>query len=70
MIQSQDIFLKVDLSRNERKDRLYLITPTYPRFEQIAELTRLGQTLQHIQNLTWIVAEDAKQPTEQGYYFE
>jgi beta-1,3-glucuronyltransferase len=50
------------------EERLYLITPTYPRYEQIAELTRLGQTLQHVQNIVWIVAEDAKQPTEEGSY--
>jgi beta-1,3-glucuronyltransferase len=46
-----------------------VITPTYPRYAQIAELTRLGQTLQHVQNLIWIVAEDAKYPTEQGCHF-
>lgn len=34
------------------------MTPTYPRREQIAELTRLGQTLMHVQNLHWIVADD------------
>lgn len=29
------------------------------RREQIAELTRLGQTLMHVQNLFWIVADDS-----------
>ncbi|KAG4079491.1 hypothetical protein HA402_005188 [Bradysia odoriphaga] len=37
---------------------IYFVTPTYPRREQIAELTRLGQTLMHIPNLHWIVADD------------
>lgn len=37
---------------------IYFITPTYPRREQIAELTRLGQTLMHVPNLHWIVADD------------
>lgn len=37
---------------------IYFITPTYPRREQIPELTRLGQTLMHVKNLRWIVADD------------
>ena len=39
--------------------RVYLITPTYPRREQIAELTRLGQTLKLAGNIHWILAEDS-----------
>lgn len=38
---------------------IYFITPTYPRREQIAELTRLGQTLMHVPHLHWIVADDS-----------
>lgn len=37
---------------------IYFVTPTYPRREQIAELTRLGQTLMHVPNIHWIVADD------------
>lgn len=37
---------------------IYFITPSYPRREQVAELTRLGQTLMHVPNLHWIVADD------------
>ncbi|XP_063699186.1 galactosylgalactosylxylosylprotein 3-beta-glucuronosyltransferase S [Culicoides brevitarsis] len=37
---------------------IYFVTPTYPRREQIPELTRLAQTLLHIRNLHWIVADD------------
>lgn len=37
---------------------IYFITPSYPRREQIAELTRLGQTLMHVSRLHWIVADD------------
>lgn len=37
---------------------IYFITPTYPRREQIPELIRLGQTLMHVPNLHWIVADD------------
>lgn len=38
---------------------IYFVTPTYPRREQIAEITRLGQTLMHIPKLHWIVADDS-----------
>ncbi|XP_017843782.1 galactosylgalactosylxylosylprotein 3-beta-glucuronosyltransferase P isoform X2 [Drosophila busckii] len=38
---------------------LYIITPTYRRPEQLAELTRLGYTLKHVPNLLWLVIEDA-----------
>lgn len=37
---------------------IYFVTPTHPRREQIAELTRLGHTLMHIPHLHWIVADD------------
>lgn len=37
---------------------IYFVTPTYPRREQFAELVRLGQTLMHVPNLHWIVADD------------
>ena len=48
------------------KEPLYIITPTYPRALQIPELTRMGQTLKHVENLIWIIAEDSPQPTPQG----
>lgn len=37
---------------------IYFVTPTYPRREQFAEIIRLGQTLMHVPNLHWIVADD------------
>ncbi|XP_030372047.1 galactosylgalactosylxylosylprotein 3-beta-glucuronosyltransferase P isoform X2 [Scaptodrosophila lebanonensis] len=40
---------------------LYIITPTYRRPEQLAELTRLGYTLKHVTNLLWLVIEDANE---------
>ena len=43
---------------------IYFITPTYSRREQVAELTRLSQTLLHIKNLVWIVAEDSASCTD------
>lgn len=39
---------------------IYIITPTYRRPEQLAELTRLGQTLLHVPAIHWIVVEDAE----------
>ena len=38
---------------------IYIITPTYTRREQVAELTRLGQTLMLAGSVHWVVAEDA-----------
>ncbi|XP_060081592.1 galactosylgalactosylxylosylprotein 3-beta-glucuronosyltransferase 3-like [Ylistrum balloti] len=42
---------------------LYLITPTYARLEQKADLTRLSHTLLHVRNLHWIVVEDSEVKT-------
>lgn len=44
----------------EKLPVIYFVTPTYPRREQIAELTRLGQTLMHVRSLVWIVADDSE----------
>lgn len=44
----------------EKLPVIYFVTPTYPRREQIAELTRLGQTLMHVRSLFWIVADDSE----------
>lgn len=49
------------IDTNDTGDELptiYFVTPTYPRREQFAELVRLGQTLMHVNNLHWIVADD------------
>ena len=53
------------MSTLEKQVPLYIITATYPRLEQLAELTRLGQTLKHAKNIMWIVADDAATPTKQ-----
>ncbi|XP_072931217.1 galactosylgalactosylxylosylprotein 3-beta-glucuronosyltransferase S-like [Epargyreus clarus] len=37
---------------------IYYVTPTYPRPEQIPELTRLAHTLMHVPRIHWIVADD------------
>jgi hypothetical protein len=42
---SQDKMSQIEISDLEKRVPLYIITATYPRLEQLAELTRLGQTL-------------------------
>ncbi|XP_065340698.1 galactosylgalactosylxylosylprotein 3-beta-glucuronosyltransferase S [Cloeon dipterum] len=55
-LQDQRTFLP---SNNDSSlPTIFFITPTYPRREQFAELTRLGQTLMHVPSLHWIVADD------------
>ncbi|XP_025206222.1 galactosylgalactosylxylosylprotein 3-beta-glucuronosyltransferase P-like [Melanaphis sacchari] len=38
---------------------VYVITPTYRRPEQIADLTRLAQTLMLVRDIHWLVVEDS-----------
>lgn len=37
---------------------IYFVTPTYPRREQVPELTRLANTLLHVPRIHWLVAND------------
>ncbi|XP_075990905.1 galactosylgalactosylxylosylprotein 3-beta-glucuronosyltransferase S-like [Anticarsia gemmatalis] len=37
---------------------IYFVTPTYPRPEQVPELTRLAHTLMHVPRIHWIIADD------------
>lgn len=48
---------------NQNLPPLYIITPTYRRPEQLAELTRLAHTLMLTPNVHWLVIEDADQKT-------
>ncbi|XP_076043022.1 galactosylgalactosylxylosylprotein 3-beta-glucuronosyltransferase S-like [Oratosquilla oratoria] len=50
--------------KKENLPPLYIIMPTYPRAEQIPELTRFTQTLMHVPNIFLIVSEDSKKPTK------
>lgn len=43
----------------EKLPTVYVITPTYDRFVQKAELTRLSHTLMLVPNLHWIIVEDS-----------
>lgn len=40
---------------------IYVITPTYSRREQVADITRLAHTLLHVDNVIWVVAEDSQE---------
>ncbi|XP_062454832.1 galactosylgalactosylxylosylprotein 3-beta-glucuronosyltransferase 3 isoform X2 [Rhea pennata] len=42
---------------------IYVVTPTYARLVQKAELVRLSQTLLHVPRLHWVVVEDAAAPS-------
>ncbi|XP_033612559.1 galactosylgalactosylxylosylprotein 3-beta-glucuronosyltransferase 3 isoform X2 [Fukomys damarensis] len=42
---------------------IYVITPTYARLVQKAELVRLSQTLSLVPRLHWLLVEDAEGPT-------
>lgn len=43
---------------------IYIITPTYARPVQKAELTRLSHTFMLVKNIHWIVIEDAEKPSD------
>ncbi|XP_045620048.1 galactosylgalactosylxylosylprotein 3-beta-glucuronosyltransferase P isoform X3 [Procambarus clarkii] len=60
--ESLSRIIKEELARknsNVKIPTIYIITPTYRRQEQIPELTRFAQTLMHVPNIHWIVADDA-----------
>lgn len=48
---------------SDTQPTLYVITPTYSRPVQKAELTRLSNTLLHVPNLHWLVVEDSARKT-------
>ena len=58
-ICNDSVSSKYDLDFKSDLPVIYFVTPTYTRREQFAELTRLSQTLAHVKNLIWIVAEDS-----------
>lgn len=46
--------------KDSNSPTVYAITPTYSRYTQKADLTRLSQTFLHIPNFHWILVEDSK----------
>ena len=59
-----------ELSSRQKKKRsidlptIFAITPTYQRFLQKAELTRVANTFLHVPNFHWIVVEDSNVKTQ------
>ncbi|XP_071524737.1 galactosylgalactosylxylosylprotein 3-beta-glucuronosyltransferase S-like [Panulirus ornatus] len=66
----EDTYHTLTLHQNEQNQKtitlppLYVITPTYRRNTQLADMTRLSQTLMHVPNLHWIVVEDAEKKSD------
>ena len=60
-MHEQEEAIRVGLNRE--LPTIFVITPTYQRFLQKAELTRVAQTFKHVKNLHWIVVEDSHQKT-------
>ena len=52
-------------SKNDNQiPTIYVITPTYKRLTQKADLTRLSQTFLHVPKLHWILVEDSSRKTD------
>ncbi|XP_042856091.1 galactosylgalactosylxylosylprotein 3-beta-glucuronosyltransferase P-like [Penaeus japonicus] len=49
---------------NHKLPTIYVITATYKRPEQMAELTRLGQTLLNVAEIHWFIGDDSKVTNE------
>ena len=49
-----------DSSAESIKRKIYIVTPTVGRATQVADLTRLAQTLRLVPNIQWVVVEDAE----------
>jgi len=47
---------------------IHAITPTYKRFNQIPELTRVSNTLKNVKSLHWIVIEDGNKTLPEVNY--
>ncbi|KAM3719004.1 Galactosylgalactosylxylosylprotein 3-beta-glucuronosyltransferase [Dirofilaria immitis] len=59
VITSNNDLLQYINNQNKSSRTIIVITPTYLRFARLADMTRLSQTLMHINQLIWIVVEDA-----------
>ncbi|XP_019771079.1 galactosylgalactosylxylosylprotein 3-beta-glucuronosyltransferase I [Dendroctonus ponderosae] len=65
-LTEQQVILLHELEADKHKNFpiVYCITPTYWRYVQKAELTRISQTLQLVPNIHWIVVEDAAEKSD------
>lgn len=52
------------ISLNDTLPTIYAITPTYKRWTQKADLTRLCFAFMHVPKLHWIVVEDSEEKTD------
>lgn len=60
MLKCEQLFpCRVPARRNDSLATIYVITPTYYRHTQMAELLRLSYTLLLVPNVHWIIVEDA-----------
>lgn len=57
-------FVMKEKKFEKKKATIYLITPTFFRPTQMADLTRLAQTLMQIPTLFWIFVEDSEKISE------
>eukprot|EP00794_Sanderia_malayensis_P017770 gene17770-19546_t len=70
-LQQKRLIKRVDTLQSNIEEKLpvkklptiYAITPTYKRFTQKADLTRLLQTLMSVRNFHWIIVEDSETKT-------
>lgn len=64
-LEQHSCLVNLNMSNFENNEPpIYIVTPTYRRPEQAAELTRMAQTLMHLPNIFWLVVEDAKVKSE------
>ncbi len=60
ILHENEFNVKNNLQTNySTKPIIYVVTPTYKRPTQMADMTRLAQTLMHVKDIFWIVVEDS-----------
>lgn len=58
------LYQSQNLPNYEKLPTIYVITPTYDRYVQKAELIRLSHTFMLVPNLHWIIVEDSEWSTD------
>ena len=70
ILDLEDVIEEQEIDKNERQEwsvglpTIFAITPTYQRFLQKAELTRVSNTFHLVTNFHWIVVEDSAEKTK------
>lgn len=57
-------FLRSSMPSYDKLNTIYVVTPTYDRYVQKAELVRLSHTFMLVPNLHWIIVEDSERSTQ------